>query len=187
MINREQFFSKYRKEFGSLKQTQVEGIEAILNEWDSNYSDQDIRWLAYILATARHETDATMQPIEEYHKGRHKLYGSRHKMDGSKYYDTDNIFYGRGFVQLTWYENYERAGLDLGLDLIHNPEQAMEPSNAAKILIKGMVEGWFTTKHLSTYFSDTRTNPINARAIVNGKDRAGHIADLYYQTINCLQ
>ncbi len=186
MIDRDIFFNRYRKEFGALNQSQVDGINAILDEWETNYADKDLRWLAYCLATTYHETDKKMQPIEEYGKGRQHLYGKHFRYDHRKYTDTDNIFYGRGFVQLTWYENYERAGAKLGIDFIHNPEKVMELDNAAKIMFLGMTEGWFTGKVLSTYFNERRTDPINARAIINGMDRANLITRYYNSFIKCL-
>lgn len=101
----------------------MDGLNAILNEWEKNYSSKDDRWLAYMLATAHHETDRRIQPIEEYGKGKGRPYGKNIKMNGTRYNDTANLFYGRGFVQLTWYENYQKAGAKLGLNLIKNPEK----------------------------------------------------------------
>ena len=57
-INRDFFFDMVRSNpFPSgLKQHQVDGIEAILDEWEKNHAAEDDRWLAYMLATAYHET-----------------------------------------------------------------------------------------------------------------------------------
>jgi len=43
-------------------------------------------------------------------------------------------FKGRGFVQLTGRINYAAAGRALGLDLIANPDLALEPAVAARVL-----------------------------------------------------
>ena len=40
---------------------------------------------------------------------------------------------GRGYIQLTGKENYEKAGEALGLDLKNHPELASEPRNASRI------------------------------------------------------
>lgn len=40
---------------------------------------------------------------------------------------------GRGYIQLTGKDNYERAGEALGLDLKNHPELAAEPRNASRI------------------------------------------------------
>ena len=64
MIDRTTFFAYVRRTLfgGRLSQGQVDGLNAILDEWE--YLDlSDIRHLAYILATACHEVDKTMLPI----------------------------------------------------------------------------------------------------------------------------
>ena len=40
---------------------------------------------------------------------------------------------GRGYIQLTGKENYEKAGRALGLDLVNKPELAENPKNADRI------------------------------------------------------
>ena len=189
MINRNFFFSQVRESLfaGKLKQKQVDGLSAILDEWETNYKMKDDRWLAYMLSTTHHETAATMQPIEEFGKGKGRKYGNRIKMNGQSYTDTDKLFYGRGFVQLTWYENYEKAGKKLKQDFIQHPEKVMELANASKIMFSGMMEGWFTGKKLGDYFNQTKEDWVNARRIINGLDRAAWIADYakkYYASIS---
>ena len=188
MINRDFFFFNSKKLLfsGKFKQSQVDGLNAILGEWEKNYSEKDDRWLAYMLATAHHETDRRMQPIEEYGKGKGRPYGKNIKMNGTRYYDTTNLFYGRGFVQLTWYENYQKAGNKLGLDFIKKPEKALELPVAVKIMFLGMMEGWFTGKKLSQYFNATTEDVYNARRIINGTDKANLIADYAYDYYSCI-
>jgi len=189
MINRAFFFENAKKHLfnGKLKQSQVDGMNAILDEWEKNYADEDDRWLAYMLATTHHETDRRMQPIEEYGKGKNRPYGQNLKMNRSRYSDTTNLFYGRGFVQLTWYENYEKAGNKLNVNLIKKPERALELNIATKIMFLGMMEGWFTGKKLSNYFNDDSGDVYNARRIINGTDKASLISDYafdYYGSIS---
>ena len=173
MINRETFYTSVREQFGKLNQLQVAGFNAILENVPANMLPAQ---LAYCLATAWHETAATMQPIEEIGKGRNRTYGHRVKLSGKPYFDTANIFYGRGFVQLTWYENYEKAGKKLSQDFIKNPAGVMELNNAVKIMFLGMQEGWFTGRKLSQYINDQLTDFVNARRIINSLDRAADIA-----------
>ncbi len=188
MINRDFFFFNSKKILfnGKFRQSQVDGLNAILNEWEKNYSSKDDRWLAYMLATAHHETDKRIQPIEEYGKGKGRPYGKNIKMNETRYNDTANLFYGRGFVQLTWYENYQKAGAKLGLNLIKNPEKTLELPVATKIMFLGMMEGWFTGKKLSQYFNSTTEDVYNARRIINGTDKANLIADYAYDYYSCI-
>lgn len=182
-------FIKQCKEllFGStMSAKQVGGCKAIIDYWNANYDGYDPRWLAYMLATTFHETAQRMQPIEEFGKGKSRAYGNRYKMNGGRYFDTPNIFYGRGFVQLTWYENYAKAGKKLGEDFIKNPSLALDLGNATKILFWGMIEGWFTGRKLSDYFNAKDVGPFNARRIINGIDRAADIVGYYKKFFDCI-
>jgi hypothetical protein len=171
LINRNFFFTQVRRTLftGSLRQTQVDGINAILDGWEAKYAADDDRWLAYALATTYHETDQQMQPIEEYGKGRGQPYGKPDPATGQTYY-------GRGFVQLTWNYNYQKMSELLGVDFYHHPDLALDLDNATNILFIGMIEGLFTGKSLRNYFSGTTEDWVNARRIINGLDKAQAIA-----------
>lgn len=177
MINRRYFFDNIRTSLfgGKISTDQFNGLAAILDAWEASGLEDD-RWLSYMLATAYHETAATMRPIAEFGKGKNRDYGRRIKMNRQPYTDTPHIFYGRGYVQLTWYENYQKLGNLLGVDLLHNPDLAMRPDIAAKIMFAGMTKGLFTGKRLSDYFDADTTDWVNARRIINGNDRAELIA-----------
>lgn len=182
-MNRGVFFKEAKPLFGSYAQSQVDGIDAILDAFEYE-GIADKKYQAYILATVFHETGKAMQPIKEmggrsYFMRMYDVSGSRPKMardngnvnvgDGAKYY-------GRGFVQLTWYNNYLRAGRKLGIDLIGSPDLALQPDVSAKILCVGMIEGWFTGKRLVDYLGGIRADWVNARRIINGTDKAEQIA-----------
>jgi putative chitinase len=194
MINRKFFFEHIKLNLfsGSINSKQISGITAILDEWEANYKTQDDRWLAYMLATTHHETGRTMQPIEEWGKGKNLSYGSHLKMSKDKngkriaYTDTNEIFYGRGFVQLTWYENYAKAGQKLGQDFLHNAAGVLDLTNATKIMFFGMTEGWFTGVKLSTYFNKTTDDWKNARKIINGLDKWDLIKDYGHKYYSCI-
>lgn len=130
-------------------------------------------WAAYVLATAIHETAGQLRPLREYGKGAGRKYGVPGKHGGQ-------IAYGRGDVQLTWDFNYEKADHELGLGgaLIANYDLALDPEISAKILVRGMEEGWFTGKKLADYLQSPATPQqfTNARRIVNGTDKAELIA-----------
>lgn len=183
-LNRKKFYLEYRKEFGKLNQAKVTSIETIFNEIELQQIT-DIRWVAYMFATVYHETATTMLPIEEYGKGKNKRYGKRFKHSGVTYSTEFGLMYGRGYVQLTWFENYQLMGRLLGLDLIRHPELALVPQHAAKIMVEGMTRGSssigdFTGKCLEQFFNINTENPKGARTIINGTDKDKEIADLYY-------
>ena len=155
-INRGFFFTHVRRMMFSnvLQQSQVDGMSAILDGWEAKYATDDDRWLAYALATTYHETDQHMQPINEYGKGRGRPYG---KADPT----TGQVYYGRGFVQLTWERNYETMSNLLGIDFVHHPDLALELDNATNIMFLGMSKGLFTGKSLGDYFSKTKEDWVS--------------------------
>lgn len=138
-----------------------------------------VSWLAYVLATTYHETAATMRPIAEYGLGKGRSYGEPDPQTGQTYY-------GRGYVQLTWKENYQKAQeivmnpltLEHDVPFVMQPDLAMSPGYATQIAIGGMINGWFTGKKLGDYLTRYETDYVNARRIINGTDRAEQIAAL---------
>lgn len=172
------FFDVVRSSFGPLTQTNVDGLNTLLNEMQNVPMIQlSVKQKAYILATAWHETARTMQPVEEIGKGRGRPYG----LATGPY---NKVYYGRGYVQLTWYSNYVKATQRLRqlrlipneLDLAATPEAALHPEIAAAILILGCLEGWFTGRKLADYVTTMSADYVNARRIVNGTDKAQIIA-----------
>lgn len=174
-FDRKKYFDSVRPSLfsGSMSQDQVEGQEAILGEWELPQVEPamtDLRWLAYSLATTYHETSKEMQPIEEYGHGSGQPYGATDPETGQKYF-------GRGFVQLTWRDNYRKATQELGLkgesDLEWHADMALDPQVAADVMFQGMKEGWFrkadgTPNNYAKYFNDSRDDPYEAREIING-------------------
>lgn len=124
---------------------------------------------AYVLATAYHETAATMKPVKEAYWLNN---AEEWRKKNLRYYP----WYGRGFVQITWKENYIRAGEELNEDLTTNPDRVMEPQISANIAVVGMLEGWFTGKKLSDYITLQKSDFKGARKIINGTDKADLIA-----------
>ena len=156
---------------GSLSQQQVDGQNAILDRWEKEPLGDDLRWLAYPLATTLHETASTMWPIEEHGKGAGHSYGVPDP-------ETGQTYYGRGYIQLTWRDNYARAAneldLTLGDDLEWHADRALDPAIAADVMFIGMAEGWFRHDNagkpetLARYFNDDVDDPYGAREIING-------------------
>jgi hypothetical protein len=173
-IDRDFFYKEIRKSlFQSIRQSQFQGMEAILDEAEKRGTD--LRFVAYMLATAYHEVATTMQPIEEFGKGSRKRYGKKIKFSGEAYTKPDKLYYGRGLVQLTWYENYEKVGKFYKLDLLNHPELVLGLNLSVQILFDGMLRGWFTGRKLSDYIG-VKTNFVQARRIINILDKAELIA-----------
>ena len=173
-------FAIIRLKFGSLSQEAVDNINLIVEtceKYDLSYPQT-----AYVLATTYHETGGTMKPIKEcggwkylskYDTGRlAKALGNTPQADG------DGIKYaGKGFAMITGYSNYKFAGEQLGIDLINNPDLALQSKYAAEILVKGSINGWFTSKTLKDYINGNKKDYYNARRVINGLDKAQLIAN----------
>ena len=76
-------------------------------------------------------------------------------------------FRGRGFIQITGRANYARAGKDLSLDLINNPEMAAFPSVAAKIAV------WFWQKGANVDLNTLADNTFYSYSIMTSKINGG--------------
>jgi predicted chitinase len=175
------FFKALRSSFGPLEQTQVDGIQALLQAFGE--AQWPAAFAAYGLATSWRETNETMEPVREaYYLGK----------GAEAYRKTLHYFpwYGRGYCQCTWEANYRHAdtALELGGALVANPDLALDPNIAARIMVWGMSTGSFTGKKLSDYLPSTGPADIhqftNARRIINGQDAAIETAEnaLKFQT-----
>lgn len=127
--------------------------------------------VAYVLATAAWETNHTFEPVREAYWVKN---AEAWRKKNLRYYP----WYGRGLVQLTWEDNYRKAGKSIGVDLIANPDAALDPANSVAILVKGMKYGWFTKRRLDEFFDLKRSEFVAARRIINGTDKAKEIAEL---------
>lgn len=169
-MDRAKFYDTVRAKYGTLKASQVNGFEAVLDATEG----QPLSHRAYSLATAWHETNKTMLPVVEAY-----WLSEGWRKKNLRYYP----WHGRGYVQLTWEYNYKLADQKLGLrgSLLAKPDRAMEPAIAAKIMRIGMDEGWFTKIKLSDCLpmkgTATREQYMRARRIINGTDKADLIED----------
>lgn len=176
------FFNAIRPLFGHLTVGQVEGMEKIV-EYGRKFGYSNVQ-LAYVLATVFHETARWMEPIREGARRYGPVYTDRQARRAvTSIFDKGIIrrnyslpngpyqksYYGRGLVQITWYDNYAKFAKLLDVDLDSNPDLALDWAVALDILFLGMRDGLFTGKKLSDY-----TLPADyhkARAIVNGDVR----------------
>lgn len=180
------FFDTVRRPLfgGRLKQAHVDGMNRIVAE--GHVRGWPRAWLAYALATAYHETGRWMQPIREgghrrgpgysdasarravasiYAKG---IISRNYALPAGPY---GQCYYGRGLVQITWYDNYLRLGerLGLGTKLAENPDMALDMEIALDLLFVGMEEGLYTGRKLADY--DLPAEFRAARRIINGDVR----------------
>jgi hypothetical protein len=169
------FFTEVRRTLfgGTLTGEQVEGMENILGYRDQVWPAMPDEELCYLLATAKWETAHTMQPIKEY--------GSASYLQSKPYYP----YYGRGLVQLTWLDNYNKYGFDPA-----RPDDALAWPGALHVAFDGMIKGKFTGKKLSDYFRagvrPTQSQMEEARRIINGTDKKVEIASLGFKFLDAL-
>jgi putative chitinase len=182
----------------TLSVEEVEGCNALLRAFGA--AEWPLAWAAYGLATAYHETAHTMQPIREFGGPNYffrmydpqgarplvaKRLGNTQPGDGARYF-------GRGYVQLTGRANYRNAGVELNLPLDDQPDLALQPDIAARVMVLGMSKGWFTSQSCATQLPEGGTAGdkacfCSARRIINGQDCAPLIASYALQFQTALQ
>jgi hypothetical protein len=208
------FADLYTRQF---KETRP-GLKVLLTAIRDDPDVPDIRWAAYMLATAWKETfewiaGTRFEPVKEVGGGRsHRVrdvnpatkdklkfkatdtakasqagtdygYGDVITFVDAAGQEHDNVYFGRGYVQITWWDNYLYCGqqLNLGEALAIDPDKVLEPDTAYKIMSGGMRDGWFTRNArmcLSHFIHDEHCDYYNARQIINGHDAATEIADM---------
>jgi len=190
MIDRLHFYKTYRNVFGKLNQEQVNGLNFLLSKLDNGTFKLSTQ-MAYILATVKHETNNTYQPVVEgywmksnrvaklyaYYKNYNRVALATIFPNGI----LDPTYEGRGFVQCTHNFNYDRFGI------LATPEKALEPETAFHIMEYGMANGLFTGKTLQKYVNETQTDYISARKVINGLDQARLLAGYAGNFNNCIE
>lgn len=154
------------------------GFTSLLEKLQADPDIGDLRWAAYMLATVRWECENAWQPIEEQGRGEGKPYGAPVTVSDANGVNYTNVYYGRGYVQLTWKADYARMSQALGLGglLVLHPEHALEPGTAYRIMSLGMRKGMFTGVGLERFINEKECSYVNARKVINGLDQAQRIA-----------
>lgn len=171
---------------GTLEQSQVDTINAITTLWGGFSNDASMAQLAYVLGTIYRECGHNMAPVREgfamsdavaiadvtamYNRG---IIQHNYALPDPA---THKSYFGRGYVQITWADNYKRIGHLIGADLYNNPDLALDPAIAGKIAVFGMQGGWFTGHKLQEYINSSATDLFNARRVINGTDHASEVA-----------
>ena len=203
LIRVEAFLLHYEKEHKSFapgtpnltpqsKENLRKVIIAINAFYESSPQEANLYEVAYMLATARHETyiprsaeffseRSEFGPQSHFDKydpvfaadantrEKAKRYGNLERGDGYKYR-------GRGSTQLTWRSNYQKLSDILAYDFVSDPDAAAKIEYSVPIMIVGMTKGIFTTKKLSLYLNAKKIDYEAARKVINGNDKKELIA-----------
>lgn len=161
MINLDIFFRSVRKSVfhGSLTKGQVDGMERIVNYWQTQWNKMPLDEFSYLMATIAHETAYRMQPVKEM--------GGEAYLRSKRYYP----YFGVGLIQATWKRNWDRLG-------IKSVEDGLQWPSALHAAFYGMAAGIYTGKKLADYIGHGQRDYVNARRIINGVDRAQDIANV---------
>ncbi len=191
---------------GKLNQGQVDTMEALFNEWDRRVAAKEIDgtqldWLAYIMATDYRECGINMVPVREGFATSDEQ--ARRILTRAGYWyakvdpRTGQMYYGRGIVQVTHYNNYlalnkikdrlrvEKKGLWADVlpadSFVEKPDLLLQPPVAVWATFEGMLKldsgvGDYTGVSLETYTKNGRLNFVQARHVINGLDHADEIA-----------
>jgi hypothetical protein len=161
MIDLGKFFRQVRLSVfhGSLTKGQVDGLERIIDYWQTKWSKMTLDEFAYLLATVTHETAYKMQPVKEM--------GGEAYLRSKKYFP----YVGVGLIQATWKRNWDILG-------IKSVEDGLQWPSALYAAFYGMDSGIYTGRRLGDYIGHGRIDYVNARRIINGIDRAEDIAKI---------
>jgi putative chitinase len=171
---------------------EYEGCDCILRAAADR--EHPLAWVSYELATGFWETNRTMQPVREaywlspsarsaYLRRMYDITGQRpHKArelgnltpgDGEKYA-------GAGYPQTTGLSNFRKAQEQLGIPFVAQPSLMLIPDHAAKVMVVGMEEGWFTGRKLADTLPRIGRASFEqykrSRPIINGTDKDDEIA-----------
>ena len=210
------FFEVVRPMFsGGMKQSQVDGINAIMAEIKRSKPRITRQGAASILGQCFWETGQRMQPVAE--NLRYSAKGLRRTFkkyfteaqaveyagnpvaianrvyanrlgNGSEASGDGWLYRGRGHIQITGKANYRKMSEVAGVDLVTDPDRALDAAISIKVMVIGMRDGMFTGRSLENVAEPEGTPPdfINDRAVVNGTDQAKKIArlcDIFYEAL----
>ncbi|NMY88133.1 hypothetical protein [Pseudomonas oryzihabitans] len=190
-----------------LSSKSLENLSELIDSLNSYYKSEqhkaNICEVAYMLATARHET---------YHYLSQEFFSKKPEIGELSYFDKydpilantaqlrrraiengnsqqgDGYKYrGRGCVHLTWKKNYLKASEKFKVDFVSNPDLAAEFKYSVPIMIWGMTNGIFTGKKLKDHINSEKTDFEGARRIINGFDQKDLIAGYARKFLDILE
>jgi hypothetical protein len=177
----------YKKNGG--KTDFLESLKKVLVFASKDNNINSINHLAYLLATAKVESDYSLERWEsDYLCGKAGVkYTDKPCQSAINYYcstqggkqnycvgkplDKRGLpYFGRGLIQLTWKENYKKYGDKIGVYLAENPEKVFIPENSYKVTVAYLTEKRGSSQK-STFDWVDENNLRQARISVNGGTR----------------
>ena len=129
--------------FKTLQENLNYSAEGLMKTWPSRFPTKEIA------------DQYARQPAKIAGKVYNGRLGNTSEEEASKYL-------GRGLIQLTGKDNYERCGFSLGIDLVNNPDWLLDPKYAA------LSAGWFWNKHGLNELADAQEHGIITKRINGG-------------------
>jgi putative chitinase len=129
--------------FKTLQENLNYSAEGLMKTWPSRFPTKEIA------------DQYARQPAKIAGKVYNGRLGNTSEEEASKYL-------GRGLIQLTGKDNYERCGSSIGVDLVGNPDLLLDPQNAA------LSAGWFWNKHGLNELADQQEHGMITKRINGG-------------------
>lgn len=165
-INVDFFLQDYERlldKDGIVTQEEENSLRRFISSVNKRIDELTLQQWAYLFATTFHETAHTFNPVVEAF-----WLSDQWRRNNLRYYP----YHGRGYVQITWKENYEKYNYLTEGDMIKNPDLALSHDVAFEILLHGSKHGMFTGKKLSDYINNDKSDYESARRVINGTDKA---------------
>lgn len=129
--------------FKTLQENLNYSAEGLMKTWPSRFATKEIA------------DQYARQPAKIAGKVYNGRMGNTSEEEASKYF-------GRGLIQLTGKDNYERCGLAIGVDLLSDPDLLLDPRYAT------LSAGWFWNKHGLNELADAQEHGIITKRINGG-------------------
>ena len=194
-VDRDLFMTMYRTDARHLGTTDaaIGALGELLDSFAADSEITDIRWMAYMLATIRHECGGWL-PVEEI-GGANRDYGQLQTVEcpPRSGHTTQNRYYGRGYVQVTHLGNYQQVDDHFALNcrLVNDPTLLITDHRLSYNVVSwGMRDGIFRREAhrdrrthrlivgapytLVQFIHDDVTDYFNARQIINGDRNVVH-------------
>ena len=179
-LDKKIFFNEYKNTIDpdrKLSQQEVNAINVFIDMVEQSWNKLSLKQWAYVFATTFHETAHTFLPVKEAY-----WMSEDWRKKNLRYWP----YFGRGFCQCTWLDNYKYYSKILNVDLVKNPDLALNPKYAFEIMIHGFINGTFSKRKvngkyvpnkISDFINSEKTDYVNARKCINLLDKAKLIAN----------